>query len=90
MDVCSLSTLELIEHGLTKEDIRFSFVNGVTELDPRYAMAVPDQTIVSLLVDGKYDFWNRRKFRLSGLGLFLLGCLEGCQARDLIRKAQSQ
>jgi hypothetical protein len=75
MDIASLSTLELLEYGLTRHDIRFAFVNGVIELDPNYLNANSDPSIVTRIVDGQYDFWTSRKFKLSELGLYMLSCL---------------
>ena len=63
--------------GLTKQDIKFSFINGVTELDPNYINTNPDPSIVSRIVDGKYDYWKSRKFRLSELGLHILTHITG-------------
>jgi hypothetical protein len=75
MDIASLSTLELLEYNITKQDIKFAFINGVIELDLNYLNANPDPSIVSRIVDGQYDYWNSRKFKLSELGLYMLSCL---------------
>ena len=80
IDIASLSTLELLEYGLTKQDIQFAFVNGLVDLDMRYINAEPDPTTVSRIVNGKYDYWNSRKFVLSSLGLFLLESLRSQEA----------
>lgn len=77
MDIASLSTLELLEFGVTKQDIVFAFVNGVLEIDTRYINANPDPSVVSRIVDGRYDYWNSRKFVLSRLGLQLLDRIKG-------------
>ena len=73
MDVASLSTLELMELGVTKTDIYYAFVNGVIELDPIALSMPPTPEVVETIANGHYDYWNSRKFRLTEeLGLFVL------------------
>ena len=83
MDIASLTTLELLEYGLTKQDIQFAFAHGLIQIDMKYINAEPDPATVSRIVNGKYDYWNSRKFVLSNLGLYVL---ESLKSRELLAK----
>lgn len=76
LDISSLSTLELMEYGLTKQDIRYSYVNGIIEFDLAALLCCPTPSLIEEIVHSYYDFWNSRKFRLTRLGLYILDCLK--------------
>ncbi len=80
MNGASLSTLELLEFGATKQEIRYCYLNGVIEFDPQALASTPSPEAVEQLVKNYYDFWSNRKFRLTELGLYILECMGQCGA----------
>ncbi len=78
MNAASLSTLELVEFGTTKQDVRYCYINGVIEFDPQALASSPSPAVVEQLAQNYYDFWSNRKFRLTELGLYILECMDQC------------
>jgi hypothetical protein len=78
MNVASLSTLELVEFGVTKQDVRYCYLNGIVEFDPQALASSPSPEVVEQLTQNYYDFWSNRKFRLTDLGLYILECAGQC------------
>lgn len=76
LDISSLSTLELMEYGLTKQDIRYSDVNRIIEFDLTALLCCPDPSLIEEIAHSYYDFWSNRKFRLTELGLYILDCIK--------------
>jgi hypothetical protein len=90
LDITSLSILEVLEYGLTIQDVNHALVSDVIQIDKA---TLPRAEIVSfedLLVAGEiyyYQFLNS-KVRLTELGNYLLECIKGSQTeQEIIEKA---
>lgn len=78
MNAASLSTLELVEFGATRHEVRYCYLNGIIEFDPQALASTPSPEVVEQLAQNYYDFWSNRKFRLTDLGLYILECVGQC------------
>jgi hypothetical protein len=91
LDITRLSILELLEYGLTRQDINHALVSGVIEMDketlPRTEIASAEGSFVA--GDIYYPQFLSSKVKLTALGLYLLDCIKGCQTdQEIIEKAQ--
>ncbi|HEX9319966.1 MAG TPA: hypothetical protein VF884_13620 [Nitrososphaeraceae archaeon] len=81
LDITSLSILELLEYGLTLNDINFSMANGVIAYDKATTRLGTEETSVlgiPLNGDYYYNFLNS-KVRLTELGLYILDTIKSNQ-----------
>src|SRR5690348_14968486 len=92
LDIVSLSILELLEYGLTRQDLNYVRVSGVIEIDKETLPKVHTGYTEESLVGGDVYFQQflSSKVRLTALGLYLLDCIKGCQTeQEIIEKAQT-
>jgi hypothetical protein len=93
LDIASLSILELLESGLTRQDVNHALTNGVIEIDKETAPKAEVSSAEDLLVAGDIYFMKflSSKVRLTGLGLYLLECIKECQTeQEIIEKARER
>lgn len=86
IDVASLSILELLEYGLTRQDISHSLNSNVVEIKKT---ALPDMEITSvgeMLVVGDILFNQslNTKLKLTALGIYLLDCIKSSNTEQEI------
>ncbi len=93
VDIASLSVLELLEYGLSRNDLRYALTKGVISFvwSPPYTSSSEfyrplEITEVAniLLSDEAYHNSLRSKVALTKLGLFLLDCIRGCETDERI------
>jgi hypothetical protein len=91
LDIVSLSVLELLEYGITRQDVNHALVSGVIEIDKETLPKVYTGSAEGVLVAGDVYFQQflSSKIRLTALGLYLLDCIKGCQTeQEIIENAQ--
>jgi len=84
LDITSLSILELLEYGLTLNDVNYSMANRVISYDePRQVLLAEDYSGLGIhqTPDYYYNFL-RSKVKLTEIGLYILETLKGDQSRD--------
>lgn len=94
VDISSLSVLELLECGLSRNDIKYALTKGVISFvwSPPYTSSSefyrPLEIITEfadiLVSDEAYYNSLRSKVVLSKLGLFILDCIKGCETDERI------
>lgn len=93
LDITRLSVLELLEYGLTREDINQALINGVIEVDKEALRNVPVTAAEGLLVAGDTYFQQflNSKVKLTKLGLYFLECIKGCETeQEILEKARDR
>ena len=77
LDITSLSILELLEYGLTMNDINFSMANGVIAYDKAAKRVSNEETALGIPLSGDYyyNFLNS-KVKLTELGLYILDTIK--------------
>ena len=91
LDITSLSILELLEYGLTRQDVNYALSKGIIEIDKGTLPKVEITSAEGLLIAGDIYFeqFLNSKVRLTALGQYLLDCIKGCQTeQEIIGKAQ--
>ncbi len=91
LDIARLSILELLEYGLTRQDVNHALASGAIEIVKETMPKTEITSAEGLFVAGDIYFhqYLSGKVRLTGLGLYLLDCIKGCQTeQELIEKAQ--
>src|SRR6266498_165753 len=83
LDITSLSILELLEYGLTLNDINFSMANGVIAYDKATKRVSSEETAlgIPLIGDYYYHFLNS-KVKLTELGLYILDTIKSNQTES--------
>ena len=93
LDIARLSILELLESGLTKQDINHALTNGVIEMD-KETMPKVDVTSPEAMLTGGDTYFQQflsSKVRLTALGLYIVDCIKGCQTeQEIIEKARER
>lgn len=84
LDIAHLSILELLEHGVSRQDINHALTSGVIEVDKETLPKAEITSAEGLSVSGDIYFLQflSSKVRLTGLGLFLLDCIKCCQTEQ--------
>lgn len=96
LDIASLSVLELFEYGLTRKDVNHAMVSGVIELNKAKASGpeldrYSTEVLFAIAGDVYFQEFLCSKARLTELGLFLLDCLNGCQAeQDIVENVMQR
>lgn len=93
LDIARLSILELLESGLTKQDINHALTNGVIEMDKETMPKVDVTSPEAMLTAGDTYFQQflSSKVRLTALGLYIVDCIKGCQTeQEIIEKARER
>jgi len=77
LDITSLSILELLEYGLTMNDVNFSMANGVIAYDVTTKRMSSEETALGIPLSGDYyyNFLNS-KVKLTELGLYILDTIK--------------
>lgn len=77
LDITSLSILELLEYGLTMNDVNFSMANGVIAYDITTKRMSSEETALGIPLSGDYyyNFLNS-KVKLTELGLYILDTIK--------------
>jgi hypothetical protein len=77
IDITNLSILELLEYGLTMNDINFSMANGVIAYDKTTKRMSSEETALGIPLSGDYyyNFLNS-KVKLTELGLYILDTIK--------------
>ena len=77
LDITNLSILELLEYGLTMNDINFSMANGVIAYDKTTKRMSSKETALGIPLSGDYyyNFLNS-KVKLTELGLYILDTIK--------------
>lgn len=91
LDITRLSILELLEYGLTRQEVSYAMTKGVIEIDKEAAPKAEITSAERILVEGDIYFTKflSSKVRLTTLGLYLLDCIKGCQTeQQVIERAQ--
>ena len=80
LDITSLSILELLEYGLTMNDVNFSMANGVIAYDVTTKRMSSEETALGIPLSGDYyyNFLNS-KVKLTELGLYILDTIKSNQ-----------
>lgn len=93
IDISSLSVLELLEYGLSRNDIKYALTKGVISFvwSPPYTSSsefyrpLEITELADILVsDEAYYNSLRSKVILTQLGMFILDCIKGCETDELI------
>jgi hypothetical protein len=93
LDIAHLSILELLEYGLTRQDVNHALGSGVIKVDKQ---TMPQDEITSaegLLVAGDIYFLQflSSKVKLTELGLYLLKCVKGSYTeQEMLKKARDK
>lgn len=84
LDVTSLSILELLEYGLTLDDINYSMTNRVISYEePRIVLVAEDYSGLGIHETPDYYYNSlRNKVKLTEIGLYILESLKGDQMMD--------
>jgi hypothetical protein len=83
LDITSLSILELLEYGLTLNDVNYSMANRVITYDePRQVLVAEDYSGLGIQTPDYYYNSLRSKVKLTEIGLYILETLKGDQSRD--------
>jgi hypothetical protein len=84
LDVTSLSILELLEYGLTLNDVNYSMTNRViTYQEPRIVLVAEDYSGLGIHQTPDYYYNSlRNKVKLTEIGLYILESIKGDQTRD--------
>jgi hypothetical protein len=84
LDITSLSILELLEYGLTVNDVNYSMANRViTYQEPRIVLVAEDYSGLGIHQMPDYYYNSLRgKVKLTEIGLYILESIKGDQARD--------
>lgn len=92
LDIANLSILELLESGLTKQDINHALAEGVIEMDKETmpkAITTPEAMLEA--GDTYFQQFLSSKVRLTALGLYIADCIKGCQTeQEIIEKARER
>lgn len=92
MDVTHLSVLELLEYGLTRQDVSRALSVGVIEIEkmPSEAEVILAESVL-LAGDTYFQQFLSSKVKLTALGLHLLDCIKGCQTeQEIIENARQR
>jgi hypothetical protein len=86
LDVVSLSILELLEYGLSRQDVSRSLANEIITFDKSASLHTDMSnnfplTENDIIASGDYYFYNflNSKVKLTHLGLYILDTLKGAQ-----------
>ncbi|MGB8574414.1 MAG: hypothetical protein WCD19_08175 [Nitrososphaeraceae archaeon] len=84
LDVTSLSILELLEYGLTLNDVNYSMTNRVICYEePRLVLVAEDYSGLGIGQTPDYYYNSlRSKVKLTEIGLYILESIKGEQSRD--------
>ena len=84
LDVTSLSILELLEYGLTLNDVNYSMANRVICYDkPIPVLGAEDYSALGIAQTPDYYYNSlKSKVKLTEIGLYILGSIKGDQFRD--------
>jgi hypothetical protein len=84
LDVTSLSILELLEYGLTLNDVNYSMANRVICYDkPMPVLGAEDYSALGIAQTPDYYYtFLKSKVKLTEIGLYILGSIKGDQFRD--------
>ena len=84
LDVTSLSILELLEYGLTLNDVNYSMTNRVISYEePRIILVAEDYSGLGIGQTPDYYYNSlRNKVKLTEIGLYILESIKGEQSRD--------
>lgn len=92
LDIARLSILELLESGLTKEDINHALTSGVIEVEKETmpkAITTPEAVLAA--GDTYFQQFLSSKIRLTALGMYIADCLKGCQTeQEIVEKARER
>ena len=92
LDVTHLSVLELLEYGLSRQDISRALSVGVIEIEkmPSEAEVISAESVL-LAGDTYFQQFLSSKVKLTTLGLHLLDCVKGCQTeQEIIENARQR
>ena len=92
LDVTHLSVLELLEYGLTRQDVSRALSVGVIEIEriPSEAEVILAESVL-LAGDTYFQQFLSSKVKLTTLGLHLLDCIKGCQTeQEIIENARQR
>ena len=81
IDIANMSVLELLESGLTRQEVSRALSKGVIA----YEKGAPhEETAGELFESGDYFFrMLNTKVKLTELGLYILDCIKSCDPRTL-------
>jgi hypothetical protein len=84
LDITSLSILELLEYGLTLNDVSYSMTNRVICYEePRLVLVAEDYSGLGIRQTPDYYYNSlRNKVKLTEIGLYILESIKGEQSRD--------
>ena len=84
LDITSLSILELLEYGLTLNDVNYSMTNRVISYEePRIILVAEDYSGLGIGQTPDYYYNSlRNKVKLTEIGLYILESIKGDQTRD--------
>jgi hypothetical protein len=82
LDITSLSILELLEYGLTLNDINFSMANRVIAYDKATKRDISEVSALGIPLAGDYyyNFLNS-KVKLTEIGLYILDSIKSNQSQ---------
>jgi hypothetical protein len=93
VDITHLSILELLEYGLTRQNINHALSMGVIEIEKEMLPKAGITSVERILVAGDVYFQQflSSKVKLTALGLYILDCIRGCQTeQEIIEKARQR
>lgn len=84
LDIARLSILELLEYGLTRQDVNHALASGVIKIDKQTIPQAEISSTEGLLVAGDIYFLQflSSKVKLTELGLHLLERIKGHQSEQ--------
>jgi hypothetical protein len=84
LDITSLSILELLEYGLTLEDINYSMTNRIISYEePKLVLVSQDYSVLGVGQTPDYYYNSlRNKVKLTEIGLYILETINAEQSRD--------
>ena len=91
LDITRLSILELLEYGITRQDLNHALSSGVTEIDKETFPKIEITSAEGLLVAGDIycPQFLRSEVKFTALGLYLLDCMKVCQTdQEIVEKMQ--
>jgi hypothetical protein len=89
IDIASLSIVELLEYDLTRNDINYTLLNGVTAVDKSAASSTAHEDSpyiqdLNILVSGDFYFHNflNSKVKLTDVGLYILESIKDTEKQQ--------